>query len=427
MEKRKNSIFEIKKKISEYKKRLHNLKLQGFTHSSEIYEEIKLLEKRIKQPSTLQKIWKEKKPISIVSLLLVLILIVSIFLTGNSSELEIKISNLRNEQTINGIFTIKGLANNPNGLIDSVQINIDNVTDNTWVEADIFENNNGSYSWEYSINSDDLQNGSHFIFYRCCSGNKISQHYSKKIFIKKPRPTITILYPSDNDKNLKSNVIVRGNVNGMDSKVNSVEIRFYDGSYKNWNYAIFNDDNHWYYDWDTTELYNESISIEVRCNNGIRYSNISSINVTVNTTVINYDEEVDMPDFNKSEFLQLYFPPTTRKIKPNKEYQLKMYYRHREIENNRLSKFPICIKIDRIRSKDDYLTISPPTEEIITIPDNETYNISYTISISENAEKNKIFFFTVEYTYYINKFPYNFFEIFWTSKDVDVSLKSGQW
>jgi hypothetical protein len=429
MKKKKYSSFEIRRRISKCKKRLHNLSIQGFSFSEDIYDEIDLIEEKIHQNSIINQINRKNLPF-ILGTIIVLFSIVAIAILipkPPPPSLNIEVTNLTEGQIIKKDFLIKGTAVNQNGEISNVQINIDSTEESSWEEVNFWKSYNDIYLWNFSLLMDNITYGYHRVYFRCLADEAVSNIINRSIlFIQKPM--IEVIYPYDGISELKGKINITGSANGFGQEIKNVKIRIRDDTISSWDDAILSSNKTWYYLWDTNELYNESYVIEVKCNNGVD-SIISKINVSVNTTLINYEEKLDMSPFNKTDYFQIYCPPTTRSIKPNKNYELRMFYRHRKL-NSILplipylsSIVPMNIRIDEITHNPKYLTVSPPEDIIKAYPDNVTNYVSYIISISDDAPKDKICTFTIAYTTYI----INEDSLFNNHDTIDVALKTGQW
>src|SRR6056297_1781043 len=112
MENKNHNESKIKKKIKEYKKRLSNLKLQGFTFSKRIYDDIDELERKVKQPTRVNQLWKNKTPIfaSIFFFLILVILVLILPPTDEPPTLSIDFTNVYDGMKITESFHIDGTA-----------------------------------------------------------------------------------------------------------------------------------------------------------------------------------------------------------------------------------------------------------------------------------------------------------------------------
>jgi hypothetical protein len=411
MDKKNHNELKIKKKIKEYKKRLNNLKLQGFTFSSDILKELETLEKKIMQPTLFNQIYNKKVPLTLG--VAGVFIIFSLLLLFPSQSMQLTVNNLPNGTIMNQSIIITGTAEQPNGKISVVQIKID---DDVWKEA------NGTNQWEYTLSIDTLQNGNHTLKIRCFNGEKYKT-IQRTFFVDKETsekteiPSVEITYPSQKDV-ISGKVTIEGTASAKNQEIQRVDIRF-DGN----EWITVNGTTNWKYEWNTTDLVTdgpEGYLIEVKCITNESESEIENVLVIVEK---NKDRETDLPPFDEGQFFQWYFPPGVIP-EPNQEHELKMYIRQRTIENDRRSKHPYTIEIDSIQNKKDYITVSFPEDTIETIPDNKTYSYSYIVSLSDEAPKDELIVFTVSYTYYSSKSPFGLGKISGTE---DVYVIPGLW
>lgn len=401
MKKSRYTGLRLKRKISECKKRLHNLKIQGFTFSSDIYDDLDSLEKKILQQSIFGKIWKEKIPIiaGIISILLVAFTF-SVFYpdpfgstvkTDLIKPMNLSVTNLVNGTIINESTMIMGTAEQPDGEISIVQIKID---DNEWEKA------NGTNYWNYTLSLDTLSQGNHSFQIRCYNGEK-HKTIKRFITIKKKntkQTSVQITDPHWGDT-ISVPAIIKGTATAENQDIQSVKIRFNEGKW-----ITAEGTHNWSYKWSNTNFVkdNEEVySIEVKSVTNESESEIQKILVIVTK---NKEREAKLPPFEKGEYFQWYAPPNVIP-KPNQEYELKIYYRQRTVENILPSRNPITIEIQGVKNKDDYLTVSVPQKKISTIPDNNTYNYSYTVSLSEDAFNDELSIFSVVITYHTDSLP----------------------
>lgn len=422
MKERRRYFAQMRKRLSKCRKRLDILKKQGFHFSNEIYYDIESIEKKIKKQPLFKKNLNKKISISIVNIIVISAICIYLFWPSSPPTFDMKITNLPPNHKISGNYTINGTANVTNGKITILQVNINDIRDEKWNNATFWKNTNGTYGWNYSLIVDNLNDGENLILFRCGDGKTFSDINSRTIIFEREiqQPSVNIMYPKDGDTELVGTVNITGITDSINLKIENVEIRFYDNGYSSWYDANLAKNDSWYYNWDTAEIYNESIIIEVRCYDGVSLSNVSSINVKVNTTLVNYEENIEISDFSEGEYFQIYFPGVIRPMKPNKNYELRMYYRQREISKI-FSRFPINIRILEIQKCPSYVTVTFPEQIIRTSPDNKIYYISYIIAISDDAPRDIVCSFTVAYEYY------TFINIKPAESTEDVFIKTGQW
>ncbi len=93
-------------------------------------------------------------------------------------------------QTVNGVITISGNAEDPDGILEYVQIKID---DNSW------ENASGTVIWTYECNTWQYSDGNHKIYARSFDGEYYSEEYIVNVTIENGiddiPPSVEILTP----------------------------------------------------------------------------------------------------------------------------------------------------------------------------------------------------------------------------------------
>ncbi|MBS3749573.1 MAG: hypothetical protein KGY67_07750 [Candidatus Thermoplasmatota archaeon] len=415
MENKNHNESKIKKKIKEYKKRLNNLKLQGFTFSKRIYDDIDELERKVKQPTIINQLWEKKLPMiaGIAGILFIAITFGILFpnLLGIDIEkyqiepMKLTVNELVNGTTINTSINITGKAENLNGLISSVNVKID---DHAW------ETVTGSDEWKYNLNIFELNEGKHTLCFRCSDGENFD-YVNKTIFIKFDKPTIIIHNPDENVR-LSEIMQINGTSLAANGIVQYVEIRFDQGK---WNSVTGT--KSWSYNFDTKNLKNGNHTLEARCKDNMTFSNISLIHITIFN-----ENEIDMPPFEGGQYFQLYFPPSNELIEPNITYKLKGYHRARKVDDIFFSQFPTKTTLE-IQSKPNWLTISLPEETLITQTNNETFSFSINIEITEDAPMNRVIPFTIRYKY--GKIDPSILQkgLFYTEDLYDVFIFTGQW
>ncbi|OYT58631.1 hypothetical protein B6U81_07630, partial [Thermoplasmatales archaeon ex4484_30] len=123
-------------------------------------------------------------------------------------------------------------------------------------------------------------NGKHKIEARCYDGvdysNIVSITVSVNNVMNRP-PNIEIMEPA-NGSTVKGNILINGRAWDEDgnSTIQKVEIRI-DGN----EWITVNGKTSWNYEWNTLQVSNGKHKIEARCYDGVDYSNIVSITVTV--------------------------------------------------------------------------------------------------------------------------------------------------
>ncbi|HEC82824.1 MAG TPA: hypothetical protein ENI53_02950, partial [Thermoplasmatales archaeon] len=170
-------------------------------------------------------------------------------------------------------INIKGKAWDIDGNESIVKVEI-RIDDGEWIVAD------GTNSWNYSWNTNSVENGIHKIYARAYDGIQYSKIVSINVtvtnIINHP-PEIEITEPLNGDI-VKGNIVIKGkawDIDGNESIV-KVEIRIDDGEWINVTGTL-----NWAYSLDTTKLSDGEHKIEARSYDGMAYSNIASIKIKV--------------------------------------------------------------------------------------------------------------------------------------------------
>lgn len=115
--------------------------------------------------------------------------------------------------------------------------------------------------------------------------------YKGPIPIPNAEPSVAILSPSDGAE-VSDTITIMGNATDIDGYVVQVQVRI-DGA--SWQNATYSDETgEWSYDLDTTTLPNGVYRIEARSFDGIDYSDIAVINVTINNLGANWRPTVEI-------------------------------------------------------------------------------------------------------------------------------------
>ena len=427
MENKNHNESKIKKKIKECKKRLKNLKLQGFTFSKRIYDDIDELEKKTMQPTLLDQVLNKKLPmtVGIVGILFIAIFLGILFpnLFGiiiEEKPLKLTVDNLVNGTLISESITITGFAEQQNRKISLVQIKID---DNEWKEA------NGTNPWEYPLSIDTLKNGNHFIQIRCYNGEEYKT-IKRTIFIDKKDqgPKITIQNPGNNEV-ISGIIQIMGTATTTNDIIQQVEIKINEGKWIN---ATLENDTFWHYMWNTTNLSDGTFTISARSRDTGNYSDIHLIEVNINNKRFENNSESNleyiMPE---GGLFDLYIINTLESMEPGETYIIEGKHR-RQIKPG-FSYFNTIETILTINRKPDWLNVTLPNEPIVTPPDGKIHSFKIYVSISDEAPTNKITHFTIAYTYGISPsmdlfYDRPFFEKWLLGKgNYDIEISTGKW
>ena len=154
----------------------------------------------------------------------------------------VEITSPSNGSTVSGIVEIQGISNDPDGIVERVEVKIDN---GGWNEAE------GTTSWQYEWNTSSALNGEHVIYARSYDGSDYSNIVSIRVIVNNAPlpsnnpPNVEITSP-ENGKKFKDDFTVQGiawDRDGNESIV-KVEIRIDDGEWKEangktvWSYSV---------------------------------------------------------------------------------------------------------------------------------------------------------------------------------------------
>ena len=207
---------------------------------------------------------------------------------GINQKPTITISSPNNGAVVDGIITITGVASDPDGTIQKVEVKID---DGGWNIV------TGTTSWSYNWDTTTVGNGNHIIYARSYDGKDYSDVLSITVTVSTPPnqpPTVRINYPYNNQE-VKGVITIRGTASDPDGSVQRVEVKVDNG---NWNLATGT--TSWHYSWNTESISDGSYTIYARSYDGKDYSNVVSIQLEVKKEKGNGG---DIPGF---EFIALF-------------------------------------------------------------------------------------------------------------------------
>ena len=174
--------------------------------------------------------------------------------------------------TVSGVITIQGTAEDTDGTVQKVEIKIDG---GAWMTA------TGTTSWSYEWNTTPVSNGNHTIYARSYDGTDYSNIVSIEIIVNNipsnHKPIVDIIFPLDRAV-VRGIITIYGEASDEDGdeSITKVEIKIGDG-----NWIVINGTTTWNYSWDTTKYENGDYVIQARAYDGVEYSSIDSITVTV--------------------------------------------------------------------------------------------------------------------------------------------------
>lgn len=379
MDKKNHNQSKIKKKIKEYKKRLNNLNLQGFTFSKRIYDDIEDLERKIKQPTTVNQLWKNKTPIfaSIFFFLILFILVLILPPTDEPPTLSIDFTNVYDGMKITESFHIDGTASIKGDLPYNVenlnvQFKIDNQSnENATIISRI--SNTKSINWRCPFDISTLEDGIHTFSVICYDNKNLSNTQNITLNIEKPRPQVSISFPEDDSIDLNGLINISGYASAEFSDIKKVKIIIDNQSEKtaNFNNSI------WHYVWDTINVDNGPHTISVRSYDGEKWSRT----VSIDFTIFNLENWI-LPDFQGGQLFQFVIRDIEHSMVPGETYIV--YGAHRCKENH----YPPIHSYLEFPNKPKWLSISLENNYLITQRDGKIYYFTFNISITNDAPQN---------------------------------------
>lgn len=384
MKRRRYSTFELRRRISKCKKRLHNLSIQGFTFSKNIYNDIDALEEKILKPTILNQIWKKKGSLAfgIIFILILSIAVILLWPQDTSPNISIDFTNafdgivIRKSCHINGTASIEE-ASSINIQKLNVQFKIDNqLKENKTIK--LIKNETNLFFWSFYLNITGKENGKYNISVICFENKDLSNSANITIEIEKPTPKIGISSPKDNSIDLNGLINISGDAFAEFSEIQKVMIKFDNGEEKS---SICNKKKtHWYYRWNSIDVDNGPHSISVRTYNG----EIWSKNVSINFTVFN------LCNWNISDLGDQLFQFVIRDIYhimiPGNTYTMYGAHRSKNDPGNPFTNSPIHTYLE-FPNKPDWLLLSLDNNYFVTPRDENIHYFTFNISITDNAKQ----------------------------------------
>lgn len=404
---------ETKKKIKECKKRLNNLKLQGFTFSKRIYDDINELERKVKQPTRVNQLWDKK-----LSLTTAIIVIFSSIIFLNTlfpfipgftvdyieeEPMKLTIDNLVNGTIISKSVNITGKAEKPNGIISSVKVKIDN---QEWEKV------KGIEEWNYYLNVTELTEGKHTLFLQCSDGKEFAT-VNITFILELKKPTVIIKNPSEG-KTVSGIVQINGTASAAYGEINRVELSF-DGKY----WINVSGKNEWKKNFDTTKIQNGETIFFVRV-----FDTKSHSEEIQRSFIIKNNPTIMIPDIKDKNKFQLLLFDCNEIMIPENTYFSDGFHRHRQIEIFSQKDIYITLKVTE---KPDWLKISLPNQPLITPPNYILYNFSIGLSITKEAPRDIQTYFTITATYGSRLAIENEINFLLKQIPFDVGISTGQW
>ena len=191
---------------------------------------------------------------------------------------QVEIINPSDNEEVNGTITINGTASDEYpGWVEKVQVNIDG---GPWENA-TFDNETGE--WYYIWNTTTVENGNGNYTISARAIDNEGYHTDSKpvtVIVNNSgvnwRPIVTILSPSKNNEIVSGIVTINGTASDKDGSVEKVEISI-DGD--EWQEVEGTTD--WSYEWDTSNILFDIVTIEARSYDGEHHSSKDSVKVIV--------------------------------------------------------------------------------------------------------------------------------------------------
>ena len=196
---------------------------------------------------------------------------------------EVTITSQDNNNKVVGQITIEGESSDADGdeTIETVEISID---EESWKEV------TGTTSWSYDWDTTEVTNGDHTLRFRAYDGENYSDIVELTLNVQNENtiPEVTIDNPEDGT-DVEGTTTITGFASDEDGDqtIETVELSI-DG--EGWEVATGT--TSWSYDWDTTLVDDGTYSVEVRAFDGIDYSDVQEITLTVVNVQENIKPEV---------------------------------------------------------------------------------------------------------------------------------------
>ena len=171
--------------------------------------------------------------------------------------------------TVSGILIINGTSDDPDGIVEFVEVKID---DEDWYNA------SGTTSWSYNWDTTLFSDEQHSIYARSYDGEDYSNMSMVNVTVNNYEneiPIVEIIYPDEGDT-VAGTIIINGTAEDFDGIVVNVQVKIDGDEWENTSGT-----NIWSQEWNTTTVANGWYMIYARSFDGENYSNIDSINVSV--------------------------------------------------------------------------------------------------------------------------------------------------
>jgi hypothetical protein len=239
-------LGQIKKRISNCKKRLDALNDQGYTFSKEIYDDLTSFETKIKRLTLCHRLWNKKRPMfaGIIGVLAIIVIISQIPNPINP-KVEIKV-NMEDGTIISSNSFINGSASHSENGNIRVEVRIN---DGPWEIA------NGTTEWSYELNKDDLSGGINTIYFKCLGEE------TDFIIVKR---SIHLIYVDVDDLKdgeiISSNQTIKGTASHSENGSTRVEVMIKDREWE-----IANGTTEWSYELNIDDLEDGEHTLYFKC------------------------------------------------------------------------------------------------------------------------------------------------------------------
>ncbi len=398
-------LGQIKKRISNCKKRLDALNDQGYTFSKEIYDDLTSIETKIKRLAFPYRMWSKKRPM-FVGIIGVLVIIFALIMIpeiipqddGDSDDkadvneiiLTITVDDLEDGMNISSNQTINGIASHSeNG---SIRVEV-KINDGEWEIA------NGTTEWSYELNIDNLEDGNYTLYFKCVSDDIESEIINRTVIIQtdnnslRTKPTVEIIQPSFGET-VYGIFNINGDATAGTGEIQGVEIRIDNSSWKN-----ANGTTRWQYNFNPNNMERGKYTIEVRSFDNESYSDIVSIDIDI--------RPIDIPQINNT--FGLFIPSKNQLFLPGRTYIYEGLYRQK-FKNTNLKEFNSVYTTLKLEYKPSWLSVSLSEEKLVTSPNNKTYTFFIYIQIDDNAPMDTEDTITISFNYQ-NYLIYHLFEV----------------
>jgi len=183
----------------------------------------------------------------------------------------VAITSVGNDDIIGDIHEISGIANNEEqGALQYVEIKID---DSEWRRA------LGTYEWSYSLDTEEFENGEHFIYARCYNGKNHSDEDRVKVIFN--NVLLHITSPEVNAAVYGEEIIITGRTEGINIEFIEVSIDNR-GGFKAEDTSLEGDFSIWHFRWITEGFPEKEYTFQFTAGGSDVFSHSTSITLKFN-------------------------------------------------------------------------------------------------------------------------------------------------